>query len=247
MDREPGREAEQVHEVSPDPTPSATEPAPGSLADVVREVEQHAASAGWEQPALLFALVDTAQLLEQEPQLAAVLGLDGDTPPAPGQITPVEQETIADSLEELLPSILWPEEVAGCAVVVEATTVPPGERGAGGDGTGLGDGLDEVPSDPEQAAAYAAEHPEREEARVVAAVLRTGETWCAIRQRSHDEDDLVMTGPDLVPGLLELLRATLQPEGDQPDQPDVPDEPGAPDPDLTSPTSQQDPSRGGPT
>ncbi len=70
----------------------------------------------------------------------------------------------------------------------------------------------DVPDDAEAAAEYAAAHPDREEARIVAGVLRTGETWCAIRQRAHDEDDLVLTGDDLVPALLELLHATLEPD-----------------------------------
>lgn len=39
----------------------------GPLEDVVREVELHAARAGWEQPAQLFALVDTADLLAASP------------------------------------------------------------------------------------------------------------------------------------------------------------------------------------
>lgn len=167
------------------------------LAEVVREVESHAASAGWDQPAQLFALVDTADLLQREPHLAEVLGIE------PGNdvgLTPVEQETVAESLEELLPTILWPAEVAGCAVVVEAMTLPPGE----------------VPEDPEAAAEYAAAHPEREEARIVAGVLRSGETWCAIRQRAHDQDDLVLSGSDLVPGLLQLLYATLHPDAGEP-------------------------------
>jgi hypothetical protein len=173
-----------------------------ALADVVREVELHAARAGWDQPAQLFALVDTADLVQREPQLADLLGVrPGD---ADG-LTPVEQETVSDSLEELLPTILWPPEVEGCAVVVEAMTVPPGTEG--------------VPDDAEEAAAYAADHPDREEARIVAGVLRTGESWCAIRQRAHDEDDMVLTGNDLVPALLELLHSTLEPDGETPEQP----------------------------
>ena len=177
----------------PIPTPEDTGSA---LADVVREVELHASRAGWDQPAQLFALVDTADLLQREPQLAEMLGID--TAETAGGLTPVEQETAGDSLEDLLPSIVWPPEVLGCAVVVEALTVPPGSG--------------EVPADPEAAASYAAEHPDREEARVVAGVLRGGEGYCAIRQRAHDEDDLVLKGPDLVPALLELLHATLEPD-----------------------------------
>lgn len=175
-----------------------TEPASALMA-VVREVEAHAARAGWDQPAQLFALVETAELLQREPQLAELLGVD----PHDGGLTPVEQETTSESLEELLPSILWPPEVVGCAVVVEAMTVPPGEG--------------QVPEDPEAAAEYAASHPQREEARVVAGALRTGESFCAIRQRAHDEDDMVLAGDDLVPGLLELLLATLDQDAGDPE------------------------------
>jgi hypothetical protein len=174
-----------------------TDPA-GSLSEVVREVEAHAARAGWDQPAQLFALVETSDLLRREPQLAEVLGIAADA----GGLTPVEQEAASDSLEELLSSILWPPEVAGCAVVLEAMTMPPE---AGG-----------VPEDAEAAAEYAATHPERQEARIVAGALRSGEGFCAIRQRAHDDDDMVLAGPDLVPALLELLHATLEPDAGDP-------------------------------
>ena len=46
---------------------------------MVREVELHAAHAGWDQPAQLFALVDTAELLQREPQLAELLGVEPGT------------------------------------------------------------------------------------------------------------------------------------------------------------------------
>lgn len=186
--------------MSPEPEAADAE----RLAAVVREVELHAARAGWDQPAQLFALVDTAELAQREPQLAALLGAE-EGGEQPGSLTPVEQETSGDSLEELLPRILWPPEVAGCAVVLEATTLPPGAGGP--------------PEDPEAAddfAAQASTSPDREEARVVAGVMRSGAAWCAVRQRSHDEDDLVLTGPDLVPALLQLLYATLDPDGESP-------------------------------
>ena len=121
--------------------------------------------------------------------------------PADG-FTPVEQETTSESLEELLSTILWPPEVAGCVVVLEAMTVPP-EAG-------------QVPDDAEAAAEYAASHPQREEARIVAGSLRSGESFCAIRQRTHDDDDMVLVGPDLVPALLELLQTTLEPDAGDP-------------------------------
>lgn len=177
---------------------SSIEDRDAALAEVVREVEAHAARAGWDQPAQLFALVETADLLQREPHLAELLGVQAQDQ----VLTPVEQETTAENLEALLASILWPPEVVGCAVVVEALTVPPD---AG-----------EVPADAEAAAEYAAAHPERQEARVVAGALRTGESFCAIRQRAHDEDDMVLAGPDLVPTLLELLHTTLEPDAGDP-------------------------------
>ena len=67
----------------------------------------------------------------------------------------------------------------------------------------------DIPADPAAAKEFAANHPDRQEVRIVAAVLRTGETACALRLKSHDADDLVLTGPDLVPGLLIQLQTTL--------------------------------------
>jgi hypothetical protein len=67
-----------------------------------------------------------------------------------------------------------------------------------------------VPSEPEAAGRFAAEHPDRQEVRIVAAATRTGASYCALRMRAHDTDDAVLTGRDLVPGLVELVRATLE-------------------------------------
>lgn len=164
-----------------------------ALADAVREVEVHASRSGWDHPAQLFALVETSALLQREPHLAELLGVEAKDQ----GLTPVEQETTSGNLEELLASIVWPPEVAGCAVVVEALTVPPHSG--------------PVPTDAE-AEADAATHPDRQEARIVAGALRSGESYCAIRQRAHDEDDMVLAGPDLVPALLQLLHTTLEPD-----------------------------------
>ena len=40
-------------------------------------------------------------------------------------------------------------------------------------------------------------------------VLRDGSSACALRLRSHDDDDAVITGPNLVPGLRAALGDTL--------------------------------------
>ena len=47
-----------------------------ALAAAVLEIESHIAEAGWDQPARLYALVDTARIVAQEPTLASQMGLD---------------------------------------------------------------------------------------------------------------------------------------------------------------------------
>ena len=48
--------------------------------------------------------------------------------------------------------------------------------------------------------------------RIVAGATRAGATYCALRLRAADDDQSVLTGADLVPGLLALLRETLEDE-----------------------------------
>jgi hypothetical protein len=169
-----------------------------ALRAVVLELEQHTATAGWDQPARLFALVPTAELLANEPGLAGVLGVD-PAADLTGVLTPIEQDDLEpeEPLEELLTHMMWPDEVQGTAAVVERLVLPPS---AG-----------ELPDDPTEAQELAATHPEREEVRMVAAATRSGSTYCALRLRSHDEDFAVLEGADLVPALLQLLQGTLVP------------------------------------
>jgi hypothetical protein len=168
--------------------------APGALQAVVRELEAHAAGSGWDQPERLFALVDTAELVSREPHLAEALGVEG----RPTGLTPVEQDSLppGSSLEQVLAEIVWPAEVAGCAAIAERLVLPPEVD-------------DTIPDDPTAAQEFAATHPARQEVRIVAAALRGGASACALRLRSHDEPESVLTSPDLVPGLLMLLHATL--------------------------------------
>ncbi len=167
-----------------------------ALATAVLEIESHIADGGWDQPARLYALVDTAQLVEHEPQLAAAMGLDA--PSEEGSLTPIEQDQLDPSqmLETVLEQIAWPEGVAGCAAVVERLVLPPEVD-------------DAIPADPAEAQEFAREHPERQEVRIVAGATRHGATYCALRLRAHDDDQSVVGGADLVPGLLTLLSATL--------------------------------------
>lgn len=167
------------------------------LRAAVLEIEAHASEAGWDEPARLYALVPTSDLVVREPQLAAAMGLDAVT--AAGTLTPVEQDTVPVDrpLEDVLGEILWPAEVFGCAAVVERVMLPPAAE----------EGL---PEDPAEAQRVAAEHPDREEVRIVAGATRAGSTYCALRLRSHDDPQAVVEGPDVVPALLQLVRSTLE-------------------------------------
>lgn len=165
-----------------------------ALAAAVLEIEGHIAEGGWDQPARLYALVETARLVEKEPALAAAMGLDASA--EQGSLTPVEQDQLTPDrpLETLLESIAWPPGVAGCAAVVERLVLPPDA---------------EVPGDPEAATEFARDHPDRQEVRIVAGATRAGATYCALRLRSHDDDQSVVGGADLVPGLVQMLAVTL--------------------------------------
>lgn len=167
-----------------------------ALASAVLEIESHLAGSGWDQPARLYALVDTAQLVTREPTLAASTGLDHTS--ERGSLTAIEQDQLdpEQPLEQVLESIVWPGEVTGCAAVVERLVLPPAADR-------------DIPEDPAGAHEFASEHPDRQEVRIVAGATRHGSTYCALRLRAHDDDQSVVGGIDLVPGLLALLEATL--------------------------------------
>lgn len=168
---------------------------PTRLDALTLDLERHAASAGWDQAPRLFALVETADLVRREPQLAEQLGLAAA---GPGDLTPVDQGDLPghSSLEELLGGISWPAEVLGAALVVERLMVPPTVEA-------------DMPQDEGDALRWLAEHPQRQEVRLAVAVLRDGSRSSAIRMRAHDDETSVLTGADLVPGLGDALAATL--------------------------------------
>ncbi len=166
-----------------------------TLASAVREIEAHAAESGWDQSAVLFALVPTAELVVAEPALADALGLDRRLHAG---YTPIDQELPADAvLEDALESITWPDGVAGCAAVVERLVLPPSaderhsRRPRGGGVVRRG-----APRAP------GAAHGGR---RRCVTGRRTAPTVSAVTTTPRQ----VVTGPDLVPALLELLQATL--------------------------------------
>ena len=164
-----------------------------NLEAILREVEEHVGAAGWDQPARLFALVSTAELIASDPKLAEELNLTEDQP-----FTSVEQEISPDqNLEDLLGTIAWPEDVLGAILSIERIVLPP-------------EAESDLPSENDQELAEAAaDHPDRRDVRILSAVLRSGENLNALRYRSHDELDSVAVAPDLVTRLNENLLATF--------------------------------------
>ncbi|MEE1938866.1 PPA1309 family protein [Streptomyces sp. TRM 70361] len=198
--------------ITDDGTPLAASP----LTRAVLEIDEYAAGLGWDQPARLFALVDTDRLRAEEPVLADRLGLGGesgqDDPAgrgggsgaAPASLTPVEQDELPAGipLDEFLGTIAWPDAVAGCAMTVERLMLPPSAE------TSVPRELQEEGAE-ERLARWVAEHPERREVRMTVAVLRDGARETALRLREKDSPTEVLTGPDLVPGLAEALAGTF--------------------------------------
>ncbi|HET8614768.1 MAG TPA: PPA1309 family protein [Actinomycetales bacterium] len=172
-----------------------------SLTRAVLETERHVSQNGWDQPARLFALVRTAALLQREPALAAQLspGAPQAAHADPGHLTAVEQEGLPDSesLEGMLAQVAWGADVDGVCLTVERVVLPP-------------EAETDVPDDPGAALDYLMQHPSRADVRLVVGVLRDGQSICALRQRQHDDPGSVAVGPDLVPGLVAALQATLE-------------------------------------
>jgi hypothetical protein len=162
------------------------------LEEVVLELERHASSAGWDAAPRLYALVEAPELHESEPELAAQLGV----PNTPGGLAALEQPELpaGKAVDEVLEGIEWPEQVAGCALVIERILLPEGAE-------------DDIPE--EDPVGWAGEHPGREDVRLVVGVLRDGSRHSAMRLRGHDSDDQVLSGPELVPALADTLASTL--------------------------------------
>ncbi|MFE7483006.1 PPA1309 family protein [Streptomyces sp. NPDC057552] len=182
--------------VSPAGPPMAASP----LTVAVLEIDAYASTLGWDQPARLFALVDTARLRAQEPGLASQLGLDDTAAPA-ASLTPIEQEELpaGTALDDFLGTIAWPDAVAGCAMTVERLMLPPSAEAS------VPEGLSD-----KKLTQWVAKHPDRQEVRMTVAVLRDGARESAVRLREKDSPTEVLTGAGLVPGLAEALAATFE-------------------------------------
>nr|WP_198428242.1 PPA1309 family protein [Nocardia bovistercoris] len=182
------------------------------LARSVREVAEFADAEGWGRPPQMFALVPTADLVAAEPGLLDQLD-EGN------ELTPVAQEAFPDditggsmALDEFLATTTWPPAVQGCVLVQEIVVLPPDAEST------LDDALEPLLADHEAAdaaaRAAAAAHPERREARLLAAVLRDGASLCLLQLRPEDDEDFgdldLRTYPNLAPNLVEALHHTFE-------------------------------------
>ncbi|WP_315583691.1 PPA1309 family protein [Actinomyces viscosus] len=173
-----------------------------ALARAVTETEAHVAAFGWDQPVRVFALVRTAEALAADPDIAELLeaATVEEARSDPELLMVVEQEGLpaAADLEHLLAQLAWPESVHGAAISVERLLLPPAAQEEA-------DAL----TDAAERLAFLRARPDREDIRMVVGVLRSGESWCALRSRSHDDDASVYQGEQLVPGLVEALTTTF--------------------------------------
>lgn len=175
-----------------------------ALAACLMEVERHVAQAGWDDAPRLFALVPTAELRAAEPGWADESGHAEDGGELPGHLSAIEQDEFrpGDDLAAALSTVAWPETVPGCAVsLVNSFLTAEDEAG--------------LPDDPQQAQAWVAEHPGRQDVRVVVGVMRDGRRWSLARLASNPDD--LLAGVGIMPGIDQLLERTLVEDlGDQP-------------------------------
>lgn len=169
-----------------------------ALLAALLELERHVGRDGWDQPPRLFALVLTDVLAAAEPDLGRELGLRTTTTtggPA-GALTAIEQDdfvSTADLLDDLA-GLQWPETVFGCALATIRTFLPAAYEA-------------DLPANAAEAAAVVANHPERQEIRVVVGVDRAGNRHGVGRLASAPEE--LLGAPELVPGLVSALAHTL--------------------------------------
>ncbi|MFT4086330.1 MAG: PPA1309 family protein [Gordonia sp. (in: high G+C Gram-positive bacteria)] len=163
-----------------DQTPAAA----FSQADLGSALAQCAAYAdqfGWGSPDVLFALVPTALLAAQQPELVD----EHDT----SALSPVVQELDGDAdVSTVLATLAWPDAVVGCALATEISIVPPDPEG--------GD---------------AAPGAEPRTARLIAGALRNGVTTAllAVAPDGSEGDGVLRTHPDLAVELRQALAATF--------------------------------------
>lgn len=164
------------------------------LIAALADVERHVTELGWDQPARLFALVSTKELLEREPQLVGRIPEGADD-----GLSAVEQDEFhaTDNVFQRLREIYFPDTVEGAALAIEQVMLPEQFR-------------DELPDDDAEAAEFVRKHPDRVDVRAVVGVLRDGSRYGLVRFKSNPDD--LLSGEDTVLNLPEALAETLRSE-----------------------------------
>lgn len=181
-------------------THTALSPQMQALRDATIDIEKHVAAAGWDAPVRVFALVNAKKALSQTPQLAAELPAEllSENLTDDYTLLSIEQSELPDaaSIGELLGRIYWPDNVDGAAVSVERIVLPPAAEV-------------DLPEDETQALQVLQNHPQRQDVRMVAARMRDGSTWGALRMRDYDKDSMVLSSSNLLEGLCAALAVTF--------------------------------------
>ncbi|WP_176444426.1 PPA1309 family protein [Rhodococcoides kyotonense] len=183
-----------------------------ALARCVREVVDFVDAEGWGQAPQVFALVPTSVLAAAEPGLLDDIA-DGSA------LTPIQQHALPDdieggspALEEFLATTSWPDGVVGCALVQEIVVLPPAAE------SDLDDALTPLLADrdaaDEAARITARSHPERKDARLIAAVVKDGPSLSLLQMQPDDDTDPfgpteLLTYDDLAPNIVQALYATF--------------------------------------
>ncbi|QKT08064.1 hypothetical protein HUN08_13370 [Gordonia sp. X0973] len=188
---------------------------PDALGSALRDVTEFVDATGWGQPPMLFALVPTAVLAQTDPDLVDEYD-DSELSPIAQEQLPLsdDPDTVNDELEHVLATTQWPTAVAGCALVQEIIVLPPQAE------TDLDEAFEPLMADPDAAEAAARatahSHPGQQPARLIAGALRDGQRLALLQLRSEESDGRLelLAHPDLAPGLLDALAATLDADHD---------------------------------
>lgn len=174
------------------PSQSSSDELPDALIAALAEIERHVGQQGWDQPARLFALVRTDELVRAEPSLAEHLSVG-----APDSLSSIEQEDFhgGDELFAVLQRIQWPATVSGCALSLERAFLPPRFEA-------------DIPEDPAQAAEFVNQHPSKQDIRVVVGAMRDGSRHGLARLKTSPDE--LLGGEELVPHLADTLFETLR-------------------------------------
>ncbi|WCC81100.1 PPA1309 family protein [Cutibacterium equinum] len=163
-----------------------------ALVACLTEIERFVGKSSWGGPPRLFALVRTVDLVKAEPSLAGQLAVG-----SPDSLSSIEQDDFnpGEELGQTLATTTWGDAVDGAAICVERVFLPD-------------ECADEIPDDPDKAAAFVAGHPKRQEVRVVAGALRDGSHYGVARLVEHPDD--LLGSVNLVPALESAVLGTLR-------------------------------------